>query len=239
MSAIAPHSRILQDQILATLENLESVLPPFSYVVLKGKQNYISLKALKGELDWLAQDPPAADTPAAGHGLSEGRVDHGMAVALAILCGWVAQTPSGDWADLRTSAVEQPIEAAAGPAGGYALEAPCHHPAGSGLRPVGCLDFYRQALARLKTAQVAVLNHALLASGPELAAGRFNLIVDEAHNLEDSATSAVTEEVGVEHVECSATLSGISGSAAGSSPGRSGDECSSQRRTRPPCQRSC
>ena len=35
-SVITPHSRVLQDQILATLEDLESELEPFSKVVPRG-----------------------------------------------------------------------------------------------------------------------------------------------------------------------------------------------------------
>ena len=169
----------MQDQILTTLENLESILPAFSYVVLKGKQNYISLKALKGELDWLAQDPTA------GFGLSEERMDHGMAMALAILCGWVGQTPSGDWQTCAHRRLSSVTEAAAGSRWGvlrWKLRVTTRP--GPVYDRLDKLDFHRRALARLKTAHVAVLNHALLASGPELAEGRFDLIVDEAHNLE-------------------------------------------------------
>ena len=185
VTVIAPHSRVLQDQVLATLEELASVLQPFSTVVLKGRQNYISLRALQSELDWLAEG--TADTEA----------DHGTTMALAILCGWVAQTPSGDWADLRTAAVEQHlgalrllrwrlrVDARPGPARDRLDE----------------LDFYRRALARLRTVQVAVLNHALLATTPALEDRGFNLLIDEAHNLEDSITTASTREVSVQQLE--------------------------------------
>ena len=208
ISAIAPHSRVLQDQILITLENLESILQPFSTVVLKGKHNYISLKALEGELDSLADhslehDPPA-DTPPADnvqeHDRLENLVDHPMALALAILCGWVSQTPSGDWADLRTSALEQnrdrktPMEILRWKLRVTARPGPARD-------RLSALDFYRRALVQLRTAHVVVLNHALLAIGPNLREKEFNLIIDEAHNLEDSATSATTKEVSTEHME--------------------------------------
>ena len=185
VSVVAPHSRVLQDQILETLEDLKSTLQPFSEVVLKGRQNYISLKALDGELGWLADDS------------GEDRADHGHALALAILSGWVAQTPSGDWADLRTAAVEGHlralrllrwrlrVDAQPGPARGRLDE----------------LDFYRRAFMRLRSAHVAVLNHALLSGGPAFKEGEFNLIVDEAHNLEDSATTASTRAVSVGQIE--------------------------------------
>ena len=171
VAVVAPHSRVLQDQILETLEELESTLQPFSVVVLKGRQNYISLKALGDELEWLQED--SGEIPAG----------HATAMALAILCGWVAQTPSGDWSDLRTAAVEGSLRVLRQLRWKLSVDSR-PGPVRSRLDE---LDFYRRALARLDTAHVAVLNHALLAASPALKAGHFNLIVDEAHNLEDSA----------------------------------------------------
>ena len=185
VSVIAPHSRVLQDQILETLEELASTLQPFFSVVLKGRNNYISLKALQGELGWLAD------------GTREGPADDAVAVALAILCGWVAQTPSGDWADLRTTAVEGHLKSLAL----FRWKLRVDALPGPSRDPLDELDFYRRALERVRTAHVAVLNHALLAAGPALEDGEFNLLVDEAHNLEDSATAASTREVGVGQIE--------------------------------------
>ena len=185
VAVVAPHSRVLQDQILETLEELESTLQPFSMVVLKGRQNYISLKALGDELEWLQED--SGENPAG----------HATAMALAILCGWVAQTPSGDWSDLRTAAVEGSLRALRQLRWKLSVDSR-PGPVRSRLDE---LDFYRRALARLNTAHVAVLNHALLAASPALEAGQFNLIVDEAHNLEDSATAATTRELSFGHLE--------------------------------------
>ncbi len=185
VSVVAPHSRVLQDQILETLEDLGPTLEPFSTVVLKGRQNYISLKALRGELEWLAEDA------------EKGPADHPTVMALAILCGWVAQTPSGDWADLRTAAIEghlRPLEVLR-----WKLRVDARP--GPPRDRLDGLDFCRRALDRLKTAHVAVLNHALLAAGSTLKAGEFNLLVDEAHNLEDSATIASTREVSAGQIE--------------------------------------
>ena len=185
VAVVAPHSRVLQDQILETLEELESTLQPFSMVVLKGRQNYISLKALGDELDWLQED--SGEHPAR----------HATAMALAILCAWVAQTPSGDWSDLRTAAVEGSLRTLRLLRWKLSVDSR-PGPVRSRLDE---LDFYRRALARLNTAHVAVLNHALLAASPALRAGHFNLIVDEAHNLEDSATAATTRELSFAHLE--------------------------------------
>ena len=184
-SVITPHSRVLQDQILATLERLESILEPFSKVVLKGRHNYISLKALEAEIIGLEEESDKSPS------------FHSTALVLAIICGWVAQTPSGDWADLRTAALKVPrqtlrffrwklcVESRPGPV----------------RDDLDSLDFHRRALDSLRTAHVAVLNHALLATGPHLGEGDFNLVIDEAHGLEDSVTSAATLEVSGEQLE--------------------------------------
>ena len=184
VSVVAPHSRVLQDQILETLEELGSALAPLSIVVLKGRQNYISIKALQGELDWLAEE---AEQPP----------DDRTALALAVLCGWAAVTPSGDWADLRTAAIEEHIRVLRRLRWVLRVDAP----PGPARDRLDELDFYRRARARVETAHVAVLNHALLAGSPALETVEFNLIIDEAHNLEDSATTASTRQVSVAEIE--------------------------------------
>ena len=184
-SVVTPHSRVLQDQILATLEELKEEIGPFSTVVLKGRQNYISLKALDAELAGLQEE--AVRSPALDP----------VALSLAILCGWVAETPSGDWADLRTAAVAARLR----PLRFFRWKLRVSTRPGPLLDGLDALDFHRRALEALRTAHVAVLNHALLARGPELEEDRFNLVIDEAHGLEDSATAAATLEVSGEQLE--------------------------------------
>ena len=185
LSVVAPHSRVLQDQILETLEGLTSVLAPFSLVVLKGRRNYISLDALQRELEAFADET------------AEGAAEYETAMALSILCGWVAQTPTGDWADLRTNAIEDRVTALQFFRWKLRVES-LPRPAPDALDR---LDFYRRARQRLSGAHVAVLNHALLATGPALDGREFNLLVDEAHDLEDSITAACTRQVDVEQLE--------------------------------------
>ena len=194
-SLITPHSRVLQDQILATLHELRAEIGPFSTAVLKGRQNYISLKALDAELAGLEGESAGSPTP------------DPMAMALAILCGWVAETPSGDWADLRTAAIASRLTQLRF----LRWKLRVDRRPGPVWDSLDGLDFYRRALQALKTAHVAVLNHALLATGPDLPDG-FNLVIDEAHDLEDSVTSAATLAVGVEHLErlCDALWDSVS-----------------------------
>ena len=184
-AVVTPHSRVLQDQILTTLEQLETEIGPFTKVVLKGRQNYISLKSLDAELTGMEEESDRSP------------VRHPTAMALAILCGWVAETPSGDWADLRTRALEDHLT----PLRFLRWRLRVDTRPGPVRDRLDALDFYRRASGTLRTAHVAVLNHALLATGPELGEGSFNLIVDEAHGLEDSVTSAATLQVEGEHLE--------------------------------------
>ena len=204
---VAPHSKILQDQIMSTLEELAGELDPFEAVLVKGAANYVSLEALAGELDALVaasratERRPGADggvpeSGASGEPDSRGleaarqRGDDSYGLALAIICGWAARTPTGDWDDLRTGALETRraevrrlrlllrAEASPGPA----------------LTPLDHRDFHRRARDGLRRAHVGVLNHALLVTWQEWLDRSKRLILDEAHNLEDAATGALTEE---------------------------------------------
>ena len=175
---VAPHSKVLQDQIMSTLEELSSELEPFQSVLLKGRSNYVDLEALAGELDALAENPDGFSPD--------------QSLALAMVCGWVAQTPTGDWDDLRAGALD---------AGRIALgrlrrALQTQHPPGPALTPLDELDFHRRARDGLRDCHVAVLNHALVVSDHEWPHHSKRLILDEAHNLEDAATDALSQAVG-------------------------------------------
>ena len=175
---VAPHSKVLQDQIMSTLEELSSELEPFRSVLLKGRNNYVDLEALAGELDALAENPDGFSPD--------------QAFALAMVCGWVAQTPTGDWDDLRAGALE---------AGRTALNRlrrmlRVEDPSGPAVTRLDELDFHRRARDGLRHAHVAVLNHALVVTDHEWLQHSKHLILDEAHNLEDAATDALSQNVG-------------------------------------------
>ncbi len=254
---VAPHSKVLQDQVMATLEELQGELDPFTAVLLKGAGNYISLEALAGELDAVVAstgdggpdvppasseelDPTRPPDQVPGPGGPESGSDDAFGLMLAVICGWVAETPTGDWDDLRSGAIEanrrtlgdpQPGQDATDdrnpPAGGNAT-APCdalpnqnaaeyrdppinpNRAARRALRfrlqaegalgpAVGALDkrdFHRRARDGLRPAHVGVLNHALLVTWDGWLDRSKRLVLDEAHNLEDAATDALTEEAG-------------------------------------------
>ena len=197
---VAPHSKVLQNQVLSTLEELQDDLGEFNSVLLKGRNSYISLESLAAELDDLETQPDKSigDSPSP----TESERDTAMTLALAILCGWVSSTPTGDWDDLRTWAIESHVPALRGLRRLLRIEEPSSAPEG----PLERLDFHRRARDELKNAHVAVLNHALLVLKEDWIVPPEFLIVDEAHNLEDSVTGALSEEVDDEGLQtlCSA-----------------------------------
>lgn len=168
--AVATHTKLLQNQVITTLEQLADELGEVNWCLLKGRHNYVDLQAVDS---WLTEGVAPDD-----------------AMAAAVLVGWLAETPTGDWDDLRVHAIEDrhrfdtlqgllSISEAPGP-------------------PTDDLDrrcFYRRALKQLDEADIAVVNHALIVTREEIAGRIDRVIVDEAHNFEDAATDALTEEV--------------------------------------------
>ena len=174
---VAPHSKVLQDQIMSTLQELSEELDPFESVLLKGRGNYVDLETLAGELDALAEHPD-------GFSADE-------AFALAMVCGWVSQTPTGDWDDLRAGALEGGRNALNSLRRVLSIQGPLEPP----FTELDSLDFHRRAHDGLKHAHVAVLNHALVVSDDNWIRHSKRLILDEAHNLEDAATAALSDSV--------------------------------------------
>ena len=204
---VAPHSKVLQDQIMTTLEELQAELDPFTAVLLKGAGNYISLEALAGEIDALAAP--------GGEGIDVATDESAFGLVLAIICGWVSRTPTGDWDDLRTGAIESsgaPPRRGGGvaPDAAGATVAPASTnravlrrlrlrlgadgPPGPPRGPLDERDFLRRARDGLYDAHVAVLNHALIVTWDDWLDHAQRLVLDEAHNLEDAATDALTQE---------------------------------------------
>jgi len=187
---VAPHSKVLQDQVMATLEELQGDLGPFTYVLLKGMANYISLDSLDGELDVLTAENDAAEVT--GEEPHQPTFTHSEILALAILCGWVAQTKTGDWDDLRTGAIEKRVPELRR---FRRLLSVAEAPGGPPKSPLDHRDFFRRARDIFPKADVAVLNHALLVTWDDWLHHSKHLILDEAHNLEDAATDALSAEV--------------------------------------------
>ena len=207
--ALAPHSKVLQDQIANSLEELKPLLAPFNWVLLKGRGNYVDVAALESELRELdvrgdhsgnAQDAVAGGTSPPGHdsdhSAASSRAVRGL--ALAILSGWVSQTPTGDWDDLNTWALSSGFRNVMSSLRFVLSVSERPGPAKTDLDE-RC--FYRRARDGLRHADVAVLNHALVMTDYEWLDHAKHLVLDEAHNLEDSATDALTAEIGENEVD--------------------------------------
>lgn len=170
---VSTHTKVLQDQVVTTLAELEETLGPFNWTVLKGAANYLSLSDLADELEEL-DDPDPAD-----------------AWALAAVAGWAARTPTGDWDDLsRWLLAERGGDFAA-----LRWRVSCGEAPPVPSTELERLCFHRWATEALSGADLAVVNHALLLSNDSVAGEIDCLIGDEAHNFEDSATGALAEEV--------------------------------------------
>lgn len=170
---ISTHTKVLQDQVVTTLTELEETLGPFNWTVLKGAANYLSLPDLADELEELDEPDPAD------------------AWALAAVAGWAARTPSGDWDDLsRWLLAERGGDFAA-----LRWRVSCGEAPAVPSTELERLCFHRRAVEALSGADLAVVNHALLLSSALVADEITHLIGDEAHNFEDSATGALAEEV--------------------------------------------
>lgn len=190
---VSTYTKALQDQVCLTLIDISHRLSPVRWTVLKGLSNYLSVHALAEELVWL--DPFESgrirDNPLFSDHASDQLADHHLGLALAVVLGWAAETPTGEWDDLRDgwlrrrdatmyrlrsrlSMTETPGRAR------NALEKRC---------------FFVRALKRLSAAQIVVANHTLMLLRDQMTGYSPRLIVDEAHELESAARSAFTGTV--------------------------------------------
>ena len=170
---VATHTKVLQDQVVAALVELEETLGPFNWTVLKGAANYLSLPDLADELEELDEPAPAD------------------AWALAVVAGWAARTPTGDWDDLNRWLLAE----RGGDFTALRWRVSCGDAPPVPSTELERLCFHRRAEEAFSGADLAVVNHALLLSSAFVAGEITHLIGDEAHNFEDSATGALAEEV--------------------------------------------
>ncbi|HEY7801030.1 MAG TPA: exonuclease domain-containing protein, partial [Dehalococcoidia bacterium] len=134
---------------------------------LKGRTNYLCL------LRW------AAARRASSLSADEARV-------LVRMLFWLARTDSGDRAELNLRRNEDPAWARLSAQDAGCLQSQCEY-----VRDGSC--FLHRARKRAEAAHVLVVNHALLlsdvATGGNVLPAFQHLVVDEAHHLEDEATS--------------------------------------------------
>ena len=190
---VSTYTKALQDQVCMTLSDISERLGPVEWTVLKGLSNYLSVNALAEELNLV--DPLQAgrlrDNPLFSDLSDEPSYDHHLGLALAMVLGWAAETPTGEWDDLRYGwlgrhnpqmyRLRSRLSMTETPGGARSvLERRC---------------FFVRALKRLTEAQIVVANHALMLLRDQMTGHSPHLVIDEAHELESAARSAFTGTV--------------------------------------------
>ncbi|HET9781978.1 MAG TPA: helicase C-terminal domain-containing protein [Candidatus Dormibacteraeota bacterium] len=168
---VSTNTHTLQEQLMGNdLPALREWLPwAFKAVLLKGRSNYISLRRWRR---YLAE--PCRDAEE-------------LMFKLKVLI-WVHSTESGDRSELRLYGREEVLwtKVASDPldcVGIHCTKEDC---------------YVHRARAEAETADLVVVNHALLLADAEVGGGLLpeydHLVVDEAHHLEDAATRGLRQE---------------------------------------------
>ncbi len=191
-AVVSTATKALQDQLATRdLPMLAGSLGlPFEFAVLKGRSNYVCqqrVDELSGSGDQLALDSgPAPSGPAPDAGLGA------LGREVRRLVGWAqADTATGDRAELPF----EPRDAAWAQVSVAARDCP-----GASRCPAGGRCFAEKARERAGMADVVVVNTHLyataLAIGADLLPPHDVVVFDEAHELEDIASSAFGFEIG-------------------------------------------
>ena len=178
---ISTHTRLLQDQMVSDLEGVQhSLNVDFQAQVIKGMNNYICLER----------------TAAVFAQIDIENLDAEERFSWLYLFSWLATTREGlldqlsFWTISRFPVLAQIRDSLRADRGECSPQ-----------RCANCkVCFHRLAYARAEQADIVVMNHALLLAKDweEIGFPFTRVIVDEAHNLEDTATDAATEEVSTE-----------------------------------------
>jgi len=174
-AVVATHTVTLQEQLAhKDAAALSTLLPtPPATAMLKGRQHYISLRRWERFLS----------TPSRG---PHGAVDlDAVRFKLKLLC-WLSQTATGDRSELRLAGPDEQLWQRVQSEAEDCLGAAC-----ANWRDARC--FMVAARRAAAEADLVITNHALLLADAETEGqvlGDYRtLVVDEAHHLEESATS--------------------------------------------------
>lgn len=182
---ISTYTKLLQDQLGNDLKKIQNFLDPqfvFRSQVLKGMNNYACLERIAAIF---------AQTDIT-------KLDEEERFAWLYLFSWTSVTSGGALDELSYWAIQT------FPVLGWLIDdiraerGECSHE-----RCEQCqICFHNLAFTKAQTADIVVMNHALLLSKEWGDSGIpfSRVIVDEAHNLEDAATDAATDEVSDETI---------------------------------------
>ncbi|MHB9058493.1 MAG: helicase C-terminal domain-containing protein [Bacillota bacterium] len=193
---VSTHTVNLQEQLAGKdLPALAAALPsPLTWCVVKGRAHYLCRR----KWEEAREDGASSD---------------GAAFFLARVAVWLALTETGDRGELPLTPPEEEQWAA--------LRADSETCAGAHCPHHGRDCFVSQARMRVEAAHIAVVNHSLLLADVKL--GRTilprydELIIDEAHNLEDVATENLG--LAVDEGEIYRRTGALTRSGAGGPPG--------------------
>jgi Rad3-related DNA helicase len=179
-AVVATHTITLQEQLadreLATVSALLGTR--VEHAVLKGRQHYLSLRRWERFL---------ATPDHGGHGLPL----ETLRFKLKLLC-WLAQTETGDRAELRLAGSEEALWERVQSESGDCLGGAC-----ANWRDGRC--FMVAARRAAADADLVITNHALLLADAERQGTVLTpysaLVVDEAHRLEEAATRQLGHEL--------------------------------------------
>jgi Rad3-related DNA helicase/DNA polymerase III epsilon subunit-like protein len=178
---ISTHTITLQEQLAQhDVPVAERAWPlPLRISVLKGRGNYLSLRRLER---WLA---------AGSDGRRQDQDEVRFKVRALI---WASQSQVGDRSELRLAGRDGELWEKVGSTVDDCLGPACHN-----WRDARC--FMVKARLAAREADLVIVNHALLLSdadsGGAVLPEFHHLIVDEAHHLEEAATQAQSERLGL------------------------------------------
>jgi len=183
--AISTFTRVLQAQLVEReLPFVQQLVPDLTYAQLQGRSNYLSLSRLAEEIE---------------EAFSEETLSAPRAWMLATLVRFAAASRHGNLDELGVT--PQALDDFLAADGGvFQVLAGVRSSADD--RPTAAIpvDFYQRARENAERADLVVVNHALLLNNSlgdpsDEVPFAHAVICDEAHNLEDAATSALEQRV--------------------------------------------
>jgi ATP-dependent DNA helicase RecQ len=183
---VSTSTKALQDQLVRDLNNLLQPYLPFEFrfTVLKGQENYLCLTRL-----WTAYQEVFLNEAGENVSFEE-------KLCLLYLLRFAQQSVEGDlqsisyWLQTRFPVLGY-LKAQMASQRESCGEACLYHSS--------C--FFPRARALADHADLLIINHTLLMLKPWEEGRIFNLVLDEAHNLEEAATNSLTEEASLAQIE--------------------------------------
>jgi ATP-dependent DNA helicase DinG len=183
---VATNTITLQEQLFSKdIPFLRSWLPfDFKAALLKGRGNYVSLRRWNRYLN-------------APSRRADGSWFHDEVKFKLRMLVWLAQTQSGDRSEIKLNGLDDLFWLRASSTADDCLAAHCEN-----YRSQRC--FYWNSRRSAHDADIIVTNHALLLAdalaGGSVLPAHEHLVVDEAHQLEETAVDALTLRVGEDEV---------------------------------------